>query len=278
MQHPDSGDFKKSLSHEYRLSLKLGVNGISYLIVDGMGKALSFKQYLISDGEKLSQSFKSFFTSENRLLLNYKSILIALDSNRFTLIPNRLFKEKDRTLYLNTSGNSEYKKEFVGQNKIAFNQSHIIFGWDDELIGLLKNYFPSGRLYHSVTAMLHGWKKQSEIKEGKKVYIHVENTYFTIAFFEESELIFINRFHFKTAADFLYYVLMVFDQFELKPESTPVILSGELVENSEIYKKLYRYIRHIGFIPNIGYYEFGEAFSNLTHYHHFDLYSLKLCG
>ncbi len=273
-----SGLFNKSLSHEYRLSLKIGVNGISYLIVDGMEKAVIFKQYILAKDESITNAVKTFFTGDSKMLLNYKSIKISLDSDYFTLIPERLFKEKDRELYLDKTARKKNNLDFVSDDYIPFNKSKLVYSWNKELINVLKNYFPSSRIFHLLNPLLRGWKKQSEIKEGKKIFLHVETGYFTISFFQEAELIFINRFHYKTASDFLYYVLLIFDQFELKPETSPVIISGELVENSEIYKKLFRYIRHLQFIPNIGYYDFNNAaFSNLTHYHHFDLYSLKLC-
>ncbi len=242
-----------------------------------MGKALSFKKYTLAENESVVKAFKSLFTTDNKLLLNYKSIKIGIDSHQFTLIPNRLFKEKDCALYLEKTTTKNTDNTYFSHDKIRFNESQLVYSWNPELVNLLKNYFPSGRMFHSISSLILGWKKQSDIKEGKKFYIFVEMNFFTLAFFEEKELVFINRFKYKTAADFLYYVLMVFDQFEMKPENTPIIISGELVEASDIYKKLYRYIRHIQFIPNLGYYDFDKTFSTLTHYHHFDLYSLKLC-
>ncbi len=269
--------FTKSLSYEYRLSLKLGINGISYLIVDGLGKALIYKKYEMAEKEDILKAVKSFFTGDDKLLHNYKIIKIAVDSQSFTLVPQRLFKEEDSHLYLQKTSPQNQELSYYSNDAILSNEAHLVYASNEEFIHLLKNYFPSGKIYHTTTALIYGWQKQAQEKEGKKIYIHIEAHYFTIALFEETHLIFINRFYFQTSGDFIYFTLMILDRFELQAETIPVIISGSIEKKSEIYKKLYRYIRNVSFIPNLGYYDFPNSFAALQHYYNFDLYSLKLC-
>lgn len=275
LQNISNTSFTKSLTHEYRLCLILGINGISYMIVDGGDKVVTFKRFSIKPDNKITD-MKTIFSSDEKLLHNYKSTKIGIDAHAFTLVPDRLFDADDKELYLEKTSRIN-QKEWINNDYILFNHSQLVYAWESELIAVLKNYFPSSQMFHNVTSLMNGWRKQAEVKEGKKIYIHVFKDHFTIAFFDERDLIFVNRFSFQTSGDFLYYTLMTYDRFDLKPESIPTILSGLVVEESEIYKKLFSYIRHLQFMPIIPYYEFSEEFQQLPHHHYFDLYSLKLC-
>ncbi len=277
IQEINNGLFTKSLTHEYRLSLNIGTNGISYMIYDSLNKVFYYKKIEIKEKEDYIQSIKNIFAGEEKLHLPYKIVKLSLNSHSFTLMPKRLFKKDDISLYLNTTGELNNKESFLSFDEISFNSCYLAYAWGKEMTKLLKNYFPNSSMHHKVTCLIHGWHEQSKLKEGNKVYIHVDLNYFTISFFREKNLIFINRFQYNSAADFLYYVLMVYSQFELKPDNDPLFISGNIVQNSEIYQKLYRYIRHIQFISSPAYFDFDKSFVNLSHYFNFDLYSLKLC-
>lgn len=245
------------------------------MIVDGLDKVLVFKRFSIKGKDKVS-GIKAIFSHDEKLLFNYKSTKIGIESHTFTLIPDRLFQAENGALYLNKTSRLG-DKHHINNDHISFNQSKLVYSLDAEMIAVLKNYFPSGQMFHEVTTLLNGWRKQAEVKEGKKVYVDINTDYFTIAFFDGNTLIFINRFQYQTAGDFLYYTLMTYDRFELKPENTPCIVSGFVMDQSEIYKKLYSYVRHLQFLPSSAYYTFSKEFEALPHHHYFDLYSLKLC-
>lgn len=275
LQNISNTSFSKSLTHEYRLYLILGINGISYMIVDEVNRVLTFKRFSIKKENKVTD-MKTIFSSDEKLLHNYKSTKIGIDAHVFTLIPNRLFNSDDKALYLDKTSRLT-PNQWINNDDLLFNQSKLIYSWDAEMVAVLKNYFPSGQMFHEVTALANGWRKQAELKEGQKIYIHVYKSHFTIAFFDGTNLVFINRFSFQTSGDFLYYTLMTYDRFDLKPESIPCIISGLVLEDSEVYKKLFSYIRHLQFMPPSPYHEFSEEFQQLPHHHYFDLYSLKLC-
>jgi hypothetical protein len=205
-------------------------------------------------------------------------VKIAVEGGRFTLVPATLFEEEDRLLYLDKTARNEPLGYSLGHDVLDFNDARLVYARGKELSAVLCNYFPSGEMFDKTTALLQGWRQQSKEMEGDKVFVQVEGRQFIIAYFKGAELIFANRFPIVTSGDFLYYVLMTYDRFELKPENTPAILSGDIMEESEMYKKLYRYIRHIQFIPSQGFFDFPEAFQSMANYQHFDLFSLKLCG
>ncbi len=245
------------------------------MIADAVGRVVVFKSFSLNPKD-FNNEIKTIFSGDEKLLLNYKSCKIIYDSPFFTLIPNRLFNESDKELYLDKTTRT-LQNDVLLNDTISFNRSQLVYAWDNDVLSVLKNYFPSSQMFHTTTSLLHGWHKQAEVNEGKKVYLDVDSQHFTISFFDEKELVFVNRFKYITGGDFLYYTLMTYDRFELKPETDPCIISGNIMLDSEIYKKLYSYIRHIQFMPNLPYYDFPMDFKELKQHRYFDLYSLKLC-
>ena len=56
---------------------------------------------------------------------------------------------------------------------------------------------------------------------------------------------FYNSFQYKNKEDLLYYILLVYKMLELDTNSYPLILSGMIEKESEIYHLLYQYIRNV---------------------------------
>ncbi|MFT6149381.1 MAG: hypothetical protein ACJAUH_002072, partial [Saprospiraceae bacterium] len=63
------------------------------------------------------------------------------------------------------------------------------------------------------------------------------------------------------------------NQLNLSTENSKLFLSGEVMQNSRIYKLLYRYIRKIEFISRPTAFQFDEQFADQPKHFNFDLYS-----
>ncbi|MFK8101225.1 MAG: DUF3822 family protein, partial [Saprospiraceae bacterium] len=146
-----------------------------------------------------------------------------------------------------------------------------------DILLILKNSFPAADIFHSASALLLGQNKASEQLVDESVYVNVSNDYLQLSYFNGKEFIFNNSFHFRTAKDFIYYILLIYEQFKLKPEIVPLTISGQLIEDSQIYKIIFRYIRHIHFSQAPGFLRFGAAFDAHAKHLFFDLFSVGLC-
>jgi hypothetical protein len=69
----------------------------------------------------------------------------------------------------------------------------------------------------------------------------------------------------------------VYEQFKLNPESIPLSISGNMTEDSDIFKYIYRYIRLVSFISAPSYFRLGQEFTGVPQHFYFDLFSIKLC-
>ena len=96
--------------------------------------------------------------------------------------------------------------------------------------------------------------------------------------FEDKGLLFSNAFPYQSAKDFIYFLLLPYQQFGLKPGKTPVYLSGQLVEDSEIYREALRYLKGPRFVEPPAFFHLGSRINQEPRHFYFDLLGLSLCG
>ena len=101
-------------------------------------------------------------------------------------------------------------------------------------------------LQHSFTSLIEEFSRQSG--RGKEVYLNVRDYWVQLFFFDNQELIFANQFQFESEKDFLYYILLTYDQFKLDPKEIPLKIAGMLSEDSAIYQQLHRYLLQLSFV------------------------------
>ena len=72
---------------------------------------------------------------------------------------------------------------------------------------------------------------------------HHEGGKIDIILISKNHLIFINTFDYSTKEDLLYYVLFCYEQLNLNPENSPIVLAGDF--NESTYEMIFKYIRHV---------------------------------
>ncbi len=225
---------------------------------------------------QLKSDLQKTLLDDSLLRLSFRSTKIALVSLESTLVPSSLFDEEKTSLYL---------EQTVGQDPLnTINTEFIeglgannIYAFNSAILSLLRTYFPQAKFYHIATSLIKAYRSLAEHSNGAQVYINVLQETFQVAVFDGKDLLYYNSFNYRSTKDFIYFVQLVYSQLKLKQEKTPINISGELVEESEIYKLLYRYIRNIHFVQLPPFYRFGERFNALSKHFFYDLYSLKLC-
>lgn len=260
--------------------MHVGMDRLSYLIYDTQFQILGLRSYEWENpngpGFDLRESLKEVFIADEWLRNAFQDIRIAVSNKDFTLIPDRLYNQQHQTDYL---------KKLVPLLSTSQTQAnHLsnlglynVFALDGPIKSLLEIYFPNARLYHLCTALMKGFQEMANLQSGPRIFLNVYNRQVQILAFEDGRLILANVYDFQSSRDFIYYVMLVFDQFNWKPETVPVSLAGHIVEDSQIYHMLYRYIRHLSMVKAPSHWLFGAKFGETPRHFFFDLYSLQLC-
>ncbi len=273
--------FSKKSTQTYNLSLIVSLDRLSYLISDNQQNILVLRstRFDLKPGEfsKLKTVLKEDFLNDNILSANFASIRIGIQNNSFTLIPSKLFTSGKEATYLDAMINLDEHNDLILSTSIPEFEAVLIAAFNHELIHFLNNYFSNPKLVHSVTPWLKGLAKMAEHHPGQKVFVNSFSRTMVISFFEGKDLVFCNAFDFRTSTDFLYFIMLVYDQFKLKPESVPLFISGQIIQDSEIYQQIIKYIRHPRLVSFPLFYQKGKQLESVPEHFYFDLFSLKLC-
>jgi hypothetical protein len=149
----------------------------------------------------------------------------------------------------------------------------LVWAAEKDMIFFCQNNFPTALLRHGATGLIDGWRQLSSPKTSE-VYVNLQGNMLQVGVFEHGELLLFNTFFYQNAADFLYFVLLAYDQFRLSPENTPLFLSGDLMPNSEIWRTLYRFIADIRFLPRHARFVFPKDALELPGHLNFDLLAI----
>lgn len=252
----------------------------SYLVNDALQNVLALKVYELEEVGDPAVGYKTalqkIYISDSMLKMPFQKVRLSISAQGHSYIPDRFYHPERRRSYLSQMV-ALPQEAAIEVDELPALAIKNVYWPDEQLLRLLKGYFSNARCFHHCTPALQGFKRIAAHHSEHNIFLSISGRKVHIALFEGSQFLFSNVFTFQSSRDFIYYVMLIYDQFKLKPESVPVHIAGEIMKDSEIYQLLYRYIRHLKIVKAPDYLHFGEAFGDLSHHFYFDLYSLKLC-
>jgi hypothetical protein len=97
--------------------------------------------------------------------------------------------------------------------------------------------------------------------------------YFEMVLLDGKDLLFSNSFQYSTADEIAYYILFVYEQLELNPEITELVLSGEIEKTSKEHALLYTYIRHVKFAERPENFRYSYKFEEIPNHQFYSLFT-----
>jgi len=257
------------------LRMVVGLQGVS-LLVKNNSKILALKSWQISGTEQGFQSVESelrrIFGSEILLGLPFDSKVCALSSPASTLVPRRLFDQENLGQYFKLLLRTGEERTY-GFEKLDEFDCYLVWASESGLANLCGQYFSGENIRHLAVPLLKAYQGLAPA-EGYAVFANLRGQKVQIAVFERRNLVFFNAFDFAKPADLLYYILLAYKQFELSPLEIPLSLSGTLLEDSDIFRLLLRYIRPMRFPPLPDGIHVPDEAKKLPSHYWFDLVTL----
>lgn len=253
----------------------------SYAIMNDEKHLLALKSYLLNADLKASQqlhpALQDIFLEDKTLKLPFQKTKVGLINNKSTLVPNKLFQASELNTYLqNQISSVESDQVFV--DEVPSVDAKNIYAFDQEVFYLIKGYLPKADFYHNYTSVLHSLVANAETDSATKLFVNVKGDHIQLTLLDGQDLIFSNSFPYQTEHDFIYHVMLAFDQFKLSVASVPVFVAGQITDDSKIYRILYRYINHVQYIDPPFSINFGKETSGIPSHFYYDLFSLEACG
>ncbi len=190
------------------------------------------------------KAVKSVINNEPYLKLPYGKVTVEYLTQDMTLVPDTLFMKENKEEIFNFNL-SDTKDATVRSTPFTGTNSQIIFSVHKELNSFFEDTYPSLKITHAIVPLVNTLMNEAE--DSTALYIYVQPSIMKVILMDRKQVRFCNIFRYKTPEDFIYYLMYAVHQLELDNEKIRLILLGEIIEDSAIYKQIYKYIRNISF-------------------------------
>lgn len=247
-------------------------------VLNSFGKLELLRTYALKKEISSSLQISEALKNDPDFNRTYYRKYFGFSTPSLCVIPNKFFIRKKMSSYLDALGSFNPAEEAVYQNYNNELDINLVFSLNTQLItSILPQESFREKPLSLASGLLSGWFKRTSEYSGSQVFIHVLEGQFFVGVFDNQQLQLANHYAFETAKDFLYYVLVIYQQLEMDPNDAPVVLSGSILPASEIFNLLYRFIAHVRFIDGIADVIPLDGLEKGTEHQYFDLFSLTLC-
>jgi hypothetical protein len=273
--------FVRNRTANFHLSLQMGHDGFSYCVFDIKNNRYivmeSFGFQGVHNPAALSDSIHELIGSNEVLKNVFKSVQAGIVNERSTLIPNALYEKGKEDDYLRFN-HFTAKEDEVKVYDLKSMEAKNVFAIPIEVIHALQKHYPNVKFNHHSSPLLEGLLTSYKNQPEQRIFVHVQPSHFEIVVLKEKELLFYNSFRHQASEDFIYYLLYVCEQLKLNPETTELVLLGEVERNSALYSIIFKYIRNIKFGVRNEIFGYARGFTDIPDHFHYNLLNQYLCA
>lgn len=251
------------------------------MVYNDYNRVFAIRSYELAKGQTPEDNdpygpVKALLLQDEVLNTSFNKVTFSLADIPATLMPEKLFDAASAEHYVDPlippSADTVVHYDVLN-SRDAVN----LYRLPASINKLTSKIFAQKTIYHLYTPLIENFGRLSAKREGIGVYVNIRFRTMQVLVFKQKDLLFCNHFDFTSGKDFIYYLLLVFDQLKIKPTEVPVFLAGKITRESEIYHYIYRYIQKSEFVTYPDFLQFDILDKQDSEYHYFDLYSLALC-
>ena len=267
-----------------KLSILIGMDSFVYMVSDDQQQVVALKHYdfpsSILNPIELGRRLQPLLVEDELLKAPFEQVIVAVDTLHFSIVPETLFKDSQAEQYLQ-SITTVSDNDKVRVDRISSPKSKLVYKIDKGIHFLLKLHYPSCKIVHLYTpylANIKNYQNHSPFLRGKQLFVNVQSANIHVTVFDGLQLLMANTYEYHSNEDFLYFIFLIFEQFGLHAEQTPVFLSGSISKTSSLYQRLYERIQHLAFMPWPNGLASSSKLKQQAKHHYFILSGLNLIG
>jgi len=257
------------------------LDGFSFVLLNSKEQkysALEFYDFQnCSNYGEVAENIDRIVSQQELLQQSFESIAICISNSLSTLTPKALY-QKDNGIEILKFNQPLLQNEDETNDWLQSIQAHNSYTLPQELQRCFNKHYPSQTWKHQSSVLIESLLQQFKLNEATKIYLSVQNTDFEIVVLEGRKLKFYNSYTYRSSEDLIYFLLFACEQLNLNPDQIPLVISGEIEENSEVYKLLYRYIRNLSFIKRNPNYNYSFVLDQVPEHYYYKLLNLHLCA
>jgi len=274
----------KTFDHEqsnlYHLSIQISLDGFSFAILDipkGKYTVLKSVHFFLKRPRVLFMKVKELVSGDEHLNLKYKSVEILYSSEKFTLVPQAFLQHGSVDKFFGF--NHEIEKGFhIDKTLLSKAEAWCIFNIPENLKEFLALKFPKATLKHNLFPLIERALKENKNFPGRcQVHLNFFRTYFELIVLSGTKLQLCNQFNYSGENDVVYFVLYVFDQLKLSPDTTELVFHGQLPQTGPVYQTFKKYVRKTIFAKPSSLFNYSYTFNQLPEHYFTTILDLYKC-
>ena len=268
-----------NLTHTYNLSIQASLNGLSFCILDPVtNKFIAFSNQVFEKDLLVDDAYiktKELFETNSLLQNSYKSVKLIWLSNENMVVPEQFFNIDNLKSHYSFNHKLDDLDELHYQ-KLKFINAYSVFTIPNLFANHFTKQFPKIKFYNQQQPFINAlFLKNSS--EQIKISANILNSFLEIAIYKKDKLLLINNYKFKTDSDIAYYILLLYDQYNLNGEFNELVLNGYIDKSSKAYLNLKKYIKHIHFDHYTEDYIYSYTFNKIPPHWFSNLFNLEHC-
>ncbi|MCK9421201.1 MAG: DUF3822 family protein [Bacteroidales bacterium] len=276
-------------TRNYGLSLVFSETGFSYAVLDFRhNKYLGIQQVKKNDHSHgqgvpaVKPSFDDFlinaFDAMPWLKNQYKTIKIAYEGKKSTLIPSLLYDVKEREHYLQFGFSNSLEEKTFSDHLVPLDIQHV-FTIPVAIFNSIKVHYPSVNIVHFSSVVIKSiWINYKNRINTARVFLHIRENRFDLMIFDGRQMSYFNSFPFQNGEDICYYLIFVIEQLNHNPEIMPLVLLGNIEKSAPDFELLYKYIRNIEFAHRNDAFIYSNTLNQFPPHFFYPLLNFQACG
>ncbi|TAJ15705.1 DUF3822 family protein [Marinilabiliaceae bacterium JC017] len=271
--------FDKNITSSYFLSIQISLDGLSFCILDPVrNNYILFKHLPFKQKDVNWSKTQELLLTEEILSYSYKKTFVVFNTTRATIIPGALYHKDKITDVINFTHAGNQEATQVISNKIRMLDAWNVFAIPEFLYHLLKNQFQDISLYQQFTPMIESNLIMASSDKGEYVLqVNIQEGFFDIVVLHKHHLQLCNSFRYTNDTDFVYYVLLAFEQLKLTQDQTDVFISGIESRQNPYFLLLKKYLRKTKLITPSRHFDYSNAYKNISKEKYYNLLNISSC-
>lgn len=281
-QHVQDASFNNTAASNCYLSVLIEKNTVSYTITRGSDQeVILLRVYELEGIDSSEAAYRSaicdFLEQESIFEQIFDRVIVALNTNKFTLVPSGLLDQEDfAAVYAFNLPLDKGAKLLV--DTLDTLSVDIVYSIHEQLARQIQLVFGKNNfeLKHAANFMLPILSRMNVANHyGKTSYIAIGEREVQIACFQDADLLLYNTFAYQTNEDMLYYIINASHQMGLSLEEDHFIIYGEIEAGDVRHQLLEPYISHLELGQRPANKMYCTALDKISENQHLGLFCIK---
>jgi hypothetical protein len=258
--------FNSLNAEHYNVTIQILPESISFSVLDSVRKKhVLLKNIHIEDEKLILQEISNLFESEELFKSKMGSLRAIVFTEKTTIAP-AAFSSKENTTKLLAFNFGENMNQDFQSCKTPFEAS-LAYSIPNEIVEFLSNKNCTFIYPHALTLLTEAFKN-SKLKENLQgVTLNLLNHFAQVAIVIEGKLMLFNIFPYKTIEDLSYFIVYLFDLFNLDKEKVILTVSGITEKNDSRITHIQQFIKEVQFSKTNSQYIYSYRFNEIPQHH-----------